>query len=91
MYTFDDDMIYEDMPLGPGDYYSIVSLYYYPRDNIFTDEDGNMINTYDYVNPNTLKLFLHNKESVVFENGMGNYIEMIYPDYDEPEIKKIRK
>lgn len=65
--------IKEPMAVGWDDQlcqYSLddIDIYYYPDDNLFTDCDGfEIINPYEYITPQDLKIFWFYKRDMVFQ------------------------
>lgn len=62
----------------------VKQLYYYSEENKFYDSDGAVVmNTYDYVRPIDIWLFLKDKESVCLPGKQQPWVELIYPETDE--------
>lgn len=57
---------------------------YYPEDNIFMDEDDEMItNIFSLISSKDLYLFKKNKENVVIKGIQGRIIDLLYLDSRE--------
>ncbi len=52
-----------------GEYIDMFSLYYYPENNFFTDEDGKIIyELFDIITPFDLDTFIYNKTDMYVDH-----------------------
>lgn len=59
-------------------------LYYCPEENIFTDEDGQIIfDIFELVPPYLIEQFKEDKESIIYEKSRTQVVELFYTDGNE--------
>ena len=75
-----DDIVYEvDFPFNNG--YNRI-LIYWKEDNLFTDEEGQIIfNIFSLITPNDLYLFKKNKDNATIDGLQGGVIDIVYSEY----------
>lgn len=74
----------------PTEEYDVPLLYYCANEGIFIDEDGvPVFNIYDYITPGIHQIFLHNKDSDIFQIQPGRFIELVYQDMEPVEMQTI--
>ena len=61
----------------------VIQIYYNPSTNDFTDECGyGIFNIYRILSPNVVYLLKYNKNDMFVYGKNGEYIELIYEDYN---------
>lgn len=61
----------------------VIQIYYNPQSNSFTDEGGyEILNIHSIISPNTVYLLMYKKDDMFVYGIHGQYIELIYDDYD---------